>query len=128
MSIQNKKKKILVIDDNSGILFVMQEALKLKGYVVQVLESFTGVIVVEKSAPDLIYLDVSLVGQDGRKVAQELKKYQGTSNIPIVMLTAYPNAEELAKEAGADDYLSKPFDLKQLWKMTEKYILSQTSL
>jgi CheY-like chemotaxis protein len=115
------RKKVLVIDDNSGILFAMQKILELKDYNVQVSETFTGVDAVKKSAPDLIYLDISLVGQDGRDVARELKGDERTKHIPIVILTAYPNADELAKEAGADDYLSKPFELADLWKMTAKY-------
>ena len=115
------KKKVLVIDDNAGILFVMQKALDLKEYDVHISETFAGVDGVEKIAPDLIFLDISLIEQDGREVAQKLKANERTKHIPIVILTAYPNADELAKEAGADDYLSKPFDLADLWKMTAKY-------
>lgn len=114
-------KKVLVIDDNSGILFVMREALQLKAYEVHTSETFTGVKKIEKIAPDVIYLDISLVGKDGREVSRELKKAARTKHIPIIILTAYPNADELAKEAGADDYLSKPFELERLWEMTAKY-------
>jgi len=115
------KKKILVIDDNAGILFVMKQALGLKGYDVHTSESFTGVPDVAQLAPDLIYLDISLVGQDGREISRELKLNARTKHIPIIILTAYPNADELAKEAGSDNYLPKPFDLQDLWKMTAKY-------
>ncbi|PIR82589.1 response regulator [Candidatus Kaiserbacteria bacterium CG10_big_fil_rev_8_21_14_0_10_59_10] len=115
------RKKVLVIDDNSDILFVMQEALTLRNYDVHLSEIFIGVAATEKSAPDLIYLDISLVGKDGREVARELKSHGGTKNIPIIILTAYQNADELTKEAGADDYLAKPFQLEHLWEMTERY-------
>lgn len=115
------QKKVLVIDDNSGILFAMQKALGLKDYDVHVSETFTGIDAIEKVAPDLIYLDISLVGKDGREVAHELKGDVRTKNIPIIILTAYPNADELAKEAGADDYLPKPFEITDLWEMTAKY-------
>jgi|SRR3989344_6207085 len=115
------RKKVLIIDDNAGILFALQKALGLKEYEVCISETFTGVAAVEKIAPDLIYLDISLIGKDGREVAQELKGDDRTKHIPIVMLTAYPNADELAKEAGADDFLPKPFELAELWKMTTKY-------
>ncbi|MEK7155877.1 MAG: response regulator [Patescibacteria group bacterium] len=113
--------KVLIIDDNAGILFVMRKALELKGYEVHTSDTFTGIDAVEKVAPDLMYLDISLVGQDGREVAQELKGDEGTKHIPIIILTAYPNADELAKEAGANDFLPKPFELADLWKMTAKY-------
>lgn len=115
-------KKILIIDDNSGILFVMQQALEMKGYDVYISETFAGVAAIEKSAPDLIYLDVSLLGKDGREVSRELKKNDGTKDIPIIMLTAHLNADELAKEAGANSYLPKPFDLANLWEKTAAYI------
>ena len=114
-------KKILVIDDNAGILFVMKQALALKGYEVHTSETFTGVAGIVALTPDLIYLDISLVGQDGREISQEIKHDERTKNIPIIILTAYPNADELANEAGADSYLPKPFDLKDLWAMTKKY-------
>jgi len=113
--------KVLVIDDNAGILFAMRKALEMKGYKVHTFDTFTGVDAVKKVAPDLMYLDISLVGQDGREVAQELKGDERTKHIPIVILTAYPNADELAKEAGGDGHLSKPFELAELWKMTAKY-------
>ena len=114
--------KVLVIDDNAGILFVMQKALGLKGYEVHISETFAGVAYIEKIAPDLIYLDISLVGKDGREVARELKSNRRTKHIPIIILTAYPNAGELAKEASADDFLPKPFELTDLWDMTAKYV------
>ncbi len=101
----------------------MQQALQMKDYDVRTNESFMGVAAIEKSAPDLIYLDVSLVGKDGREVAQELKNDERTKNIPIVILTAYPNADELAEEAEADDFLPKPFELDHLWAMTAEYTL-----
>ncbi len=116
------KKKILIIDDNSGILFVMQQALALKGYDVHTSETFAGVHAIEKDSPNLIYLDVSLLGKDGREVSRQLKKSNGTKNIPIIMLTAHTNAEELAHEAGANSYLPKPFELTHLWEKTAEYV------
>lgn len=121
MSAARKKKKVLVIDDNTGILFAMQQALGLKEYEVHTSETFAGVAAVVKIAPDLIYLDISLVGQDGREIARTLKADKKTKDIPIIILTAYPNAKELAKEAEANDYLPKPFELENLWNMTAKY-------
>jgi CheY-like chemotaxis protein len=116
-----RKKKVLVIDDNAGILFIMQQALELKQYEVHLSETYPGIGYVEQIAPDLICLDVSLVGQDGRDVARELKADVRTRHIPIIILTAYPNAEDMAHEAGANDFLSKPFDLNILWAMAAKH-------
>lgn len=121
--ISKSKGTILVIDDNAGILFVLRKALELKGYEVHTSDTYYGVEAVEKIASDLMYLDISLVGIDGREVCQELKSDTRTKHIPIIILTAYPNADELAKEAGANDFLPKPFDIEALWKMTVKHIL-----
>lgn len=122
MNNSNIKKKILVIDDNQGILFSTKEAPRLKDYDVYTAETFVGIDAIVKIMPDLIYLDISLVGQDGREVAQELKGDERTKYIPISILTAYPNAGEITKEAGADDYLSKPFELVELLEMTAKHL------
>lgn len=113
--------KVLVIDDNKGILFCLRQALTLKGYVVETAETFEGVAAVQKIAPNMLFLDISLVGQDGREVSRELKGDARTGHIPIVILTAYPNASDLAKEAQADGFLPKPFDLADLWKIAEKH-------
>ena len=116
-----QRKKILIIDDSVGILFAVRKALEVKGYEVITSETFPGVTYVENISPDLLFLDMSLVGQDGRKVAKELKADNKTNRIPIVMLTAFPNARELALESGADDFLSKPFELEVLWKISKKH-------
>ncbi len=116
------KKNILVIDDNAGILFAVQQALEMRGYMVHTATMFSGVEAVEKDHPDLILLDIFLTGEDGRDIARKLKNHKGTSHIPIIILSAYPNPDELATEAGADDYLAKPFDLNALFKKIADHI------
>ena len=115
--------KVLAIDDNAGILFCLRQALSLKKYEVRTWESFEGVEAVQSLSPDLIFLDISLAGKDGREIAQVLKGDLRTKHIPIVIVTAYPDADELAKTAGADGFLSKPFELTELWKTAQKYAL-----
>jgi CheY-like chemotaxis protein len=119
--IDTPKKKVLIIDDNSGILFALREALELDGYTVFSTAVFESAEHVSQSAPDLIFLDIFLSNQDGRQITRDLKTHQGTKHIPIIILSAYPGIDALAKEAGADDYLAKPFDLADLFAMTKKY-------
>jgi len=116
-----KRKKVLIIDDNSGVLFAMKQALELKEYEVFISESYLGVEEVVDLAPDMIYLDVTLIAEDGREIARELKADPRTKQIPIIILTGHLGAHEFAVEAGADDALSKPFELEGLWALTEKY-------
>ncbi|MBI5004422.1 response regulator transcription factor [Candidatus Kaiserbacteria bacterium] len=115
------KKKILIIDDNKGILFALEQALKAGGYDVSAWDSFKGMDPIRALDPDLILLDVFLVGADGRAVAQEIKSNAGTKNIPVIMITAYPNGNALMREAKADDCLAKPFDLKELYEKAARY-------
>lgn len=115
------QKKILVIDDNTSILFSMQKALEMKGHEVLTAQSFEGIQKIAEIAPDLIYLDVSLVEDDGREVSQKLKADKTTKNIPIIILTAYSGADHIAEEALADSFLAKPFELTELWSKTEEY-------
>jgi two-component system alkaline phosphatase synthesis response regulator PhoP len=116
-----EQKKVIVIDDNVGILFGIKEALKFKGYDVFTFETYNGVDEIEKIAPDLIFLDISLVGCNGREVSLELKSDKRTKNIPIILITAQHNAEEIVKEARANDLLAKPFELEDLWSLAEKH-------
>ncbi len=128
MSINSDNKtKILIIDDNQGILFVMKQALELKDHHVRTVSSFEGVDAIVEFSPDIIFLYVSLADQDGRAVCRELKSNNATKDIPIIMLTAYSDAHKLAKEATADDFLSKPFELEDLWEKTEKYTKQKTT-
>jgi len=105
---------ILVVDDEPQIRRVMRSTLTSHGYVI--LEAKTGEEAVElarKEKPDLILLDVNMPGMSGIEACRELRR--GT-NAPIIMLTVR-NAERdkvLALDAGADDYVAKPFGIEEL--------------
>jgi CheY-like chemotaxis protein len=116
-----QKKKVLIIDDNPGILFALQKALEFDGYDVEASATFEGVLGITNNAPDLIFLDIFLASQDGREITRELKSDKGTKHIPIVILSAYPGIDTLTEEAGADDYLAKPFELTALFALAKKY-------
>ena len=105
---------ILVVDDEKPIVEILKVNLVKSGY--RVIEAYDGIEAVNKALseePDLILLDVMLPGQDGFSVC---KKIRETSSVPIIMLTA--REEEVDKilglELGADDYMTKPFSLREL--------------
>jgi two-component system alkaline phosphatase synthesis response regulator PhoP len=117
------KKKILVIDDDKDIL----EAIKLT------LEDANFMVTTEsdvkhwpnffkKDLPNLIILDVLLGGNDGRKIALELKSKSTTKHIPIIMVSAHPSAKNNALLFKADDFLEKPFNIEDLVLLVNKYI------
>lgn len=108
---------ILVVDDEIHILELIKFNLINSGY--RVITSDSGEQALkecEKELPDLILLDIMLPGIDGLEVCRRLKKNSETNMIPIIMLTA--KGEEIDKilglELGADDYITKPFSVREL--------------
>lgn len=108
---------ILVVDDEIHILELIKFNLINSGY--RVITADTGEQALkecEKELPDLILLDIMLPGIDGLEVCRRLKKNNDTNMIPIIMLTA--KGEEIDKilglELGADDYITKPFSVREL--------------
>ncbi len=107
-------KKILVVEDEKAIADILQFNLKKEGYaVVCAYDGEDGLRAAQEENPDLILLDVMLPKLDGFEVCKNLRR---SSNVPIIMLTA--REEEVDKvlglELGADDYITKPFSMREL--------------
>ena len=122
---QNKQKKILVVDDDLDILEFLQELLHQEGYAVTITDKAE---YVEKlhgySLPDLILLDILLSGKDGCDIVKHLKSQEVTMNIPVIIFSAHPNAEKTARKAGADDFVAKPFEMDEVLAKVAKHVLS----
>ncbi len=114
-SINSKEKKtILIVDDEKPIMDILVYNLKKEGYeTLEAGDGQTAVNIALEQKPDLILLDIMLPGMDGLTVC---KKIRNTLNIPIIMLSA--KDEEIDKilglELGADDYITKPFSVREL--------------
>ena len=113
----NHKKTILIIEDEPDIQDLLEFHLKKEGY--NVLTSSDGEIglkIARKQDPNLILLDLLLPGIKGLDVCRILKSDVNTSNINIIMVTALGQEENIVKglETGADDYVSKPFNMSIL--------------
>lgn len=118
------KKGILVVDDDPDILDAIAYTLEDAGYTVKTTEKgeyVENIPTKNGNLPDVIILDVLLSGRDGRSICKKLKSQKETKQIPIIMISAHPNAEKSVKEMGADDFISKPFDIKELIEKVEKY-------
>ena len=110
-------KKVLIVDDNSDILWVVETILKRYGF--DVLSTLKGEEVLAKTKkynPQLILLDVFLSGIDGIEVCNTLKSTPETKDIPIIMFSAHTNSQDLMKFCKADDFVAKPFDSNELVK------------
>ena len=108
-------KKILIVDDDPGILEALSMILEESGFITEVTTKGTETYgKIARFKPDLIILDVLMSGSDGREICKKIKKDQTTKHIPIIMISAHPNAEKSIKECGANDFLPKPFEMKDL--------------
>ena len=113
--------KILVVDDNEDILFMIKAMLEMKGYGVIAKESPSNIEqAIVETQPDIILMDMLLSGTDGREVCQKIKAGNKISHIPIIMISALPDAEISCFSAGANYFLGKPFDMKDLFSTVEK--------
>lgn len=119
----NTAKKIMIADDDPAILDSVGLLLEFEGYEVQTTPDATSLLTMETGFPDLLLLDIWMSGTDGRDICKYLKKQQLTSNIPIVLISASREIERSAMEAGANDFLAKPFELKDLLKKIEQHTL-----
>ena len=108
------KNKILVVDDDYNIADLIRLYLEKEGYEVRLIHEGSGVLeIFHKWTPDLVLLDIMMPGLDGWEVCKQIRKI---SLIPIIMLTARGETFDkvLGLELGADDYIVKPFDPKEL--------------
>ena len=115
-------KKILLCEDDEGIIEVVKIILTEKGYDVVKLYDYKGVVKqVKKIKPDLIIMDLWLPEISGEQATKILKNNPATKKIPIIILSAHQNGLKIARSSGADDFLNKPFDISDLEKMVDKY-------
>ena len=111
------RQKIMIVDDEMATLLPLKRSLEAEGY--KVIEAYNGYQAIEKSRtelPELIVLDLMLPGIDGFEVCTRLKKDALTEKIPVIMLTAKDEIRDKIEglEKGADDYVTKPFNLNEL--------------
>jgi len=117
--------RILVVDDDEGIVEVVQIVLEGEGYEVGTsMDSESLQQRLADTLPDLILLDVLLSGEDGRDICRSLKQNELTKHIPVIMLSAHADAGKVADAGGADDFLEKPFDVDELINIVAKHLTS----
>ncbi len=107
-------KKILIADDDRSILDAITMILEIEGYEVQTTQSGASVETLCKHSPDLLLLDIWMSGYNGKDICKALKSKKKTKDIPVIMISANKDTAKIAKEAGADGFLAKPFDIKDL--------------
>lgn len=115
-------KRILIVDDDVAIGEVLQLMLEDAGYVVEIQLDGQAAQHMQEPFPDLLFLDIRVSGTDGRTICQYLKSQDATHHIPIILLSAHKDIQRIAREASADDFLAKPFQMDDMLALTAKYL------
>lgn len=120
--INGKKPQVLVVEDNAGVVTYIKSLLENEYYVQVAINGQEGIDMALECIPDLIITDVMMPEKNGYEVCLELKEDKRTSHVPIIMLTAKADLDSKLEglEKGADVYLSKPFNKKELLLRVKK--------
>ncbi|MEQ7801824.1 response regulator [Pedobacter sp. ASV1-7] len=120
-------KRIHVLEDDEDIRYIIGVLLKDEGYELQLSSSFTELkSKLKDSVPDLFILDVMIPDGNGAEICADLKSDPFTRHIPIIVMSASELNKEKSIAAGADDYISKPFDIDYIVSRINK-LLNQVS-
>ncbi len=122
-------KRVLVVDDEQNIVDILRFNLEREGYeVITAADGIQGLAMARSSDPDLILLDVMMPEMDGFQVCSELRKEDKLT--PIIMLTAREEEADrvMGLELGADDYVSKPFSVRELMARVRTNIRRQSAM
>jgi DNA-binding response OmpR family regulator len=115
--VAEEKHTVLIVEDDLDVADMLNAYFRVQGYeVLTVNWGEDGVRACQTSHPDLIILDIRLPDIDGYEVARQLRSNRRTENIPIIFLTEKRHRDDRLKglELGADDYITKPFDIQEL--------------
>jgi DNA-binding response OmpR family regulator len=117
-----KNKKIMIADDDPGIVDAVEMLLEYEGYdVASTLDGSTTIPDMKEEQPDLLLLDIWMSGEDGRDICKKIKQDEAIKGVPVIIISASRDIRESAMEAGADDFLAKPFEMNELLKKIAYY-------
>ena len=110
-----EKSLILVLDDDPDICIMIKMVLDYYGYdAMDAANEENARKIISSNHVDLLIMDMLLSGVDGTDICRQLKNDKATSSIPILMFSAHPTAKETCLAAGADDFISKPFEMNDM--------------
>ena len=119
----SKNRKVFVFDDNTDILELCTIILEDAGYDIKTSSTSNNIIdQVMAYTPDIIFMDNWLPDVGGIDATRALKAHAQLKNIPVIYFSANNDVKSLADQAGADGYLSKPFDIEELEKIICKHL------
>nr|BBH86499.1 hypothetical protein KTC_12500 [Thermosporothrix sp. COM3] len=118
----SQKKRILIADDDPAILDSLELILEDAGY--EVITTGDGATIQDlvQMKPDLLLLDIWLSGWNGKDICATLKHNEQTKHLPVILFSASRETEAIARDAGADAFITKPFELDDLLDTLEQYL------
>lgn len=116
-------KKILVVDDEIDILTLVETALSMNKFSVKCISRWQEIYeTISSYGPDLILLDVSLKGADGREICKTIKKQAEINHIPVIIFSANSDMANYVGECQAQAFLAKPFTIKGLINLITQHV------
>jgi len=114
---------ILVLDDDPDIGIMIKMMLEYKGYSVVVTDrAEKAEEILSTEQMDLIIMDMLLSGVNGTDICTSLKQNPNSSSLPIIMISAHPNAKQICLDAGANEFMAKPFDIMDMLSKINRLI------
>lgn len=118
-----EKKMVFIVEDDPDISDLFHILLEDQGFKTTSfldIKDFKKGITLKK--PDLVIMDVYVRGEDGASMTKILKNTKETANIPVILVSAKNSLEKIARESRADDFMPKPFEVKDLISLVNKYL------
>ncbi len=110
-----EKQKILILDDDPDIGMMMKMMLQFKDYEVALFSNPDNIEEqINNQHCDLIFIDMLLSGRNGVDICAALKSNPAVADIPVIMMSAHPDAKPICLAAGANDFIAKPFEIKDV--------------
>ncbi|GAC1428039.1 MAG: hypothetical protein NVSMB7_04960 [Chitinophagaceae bacterium] len=119
----NRKKIVLIADDDIDLLLLVKMQLQKAGFIVQVSLNGRGITAMAADVhPDIILLDIAMDGISGGDICKKLKSEEATSSIPVIMFSANENIEQIVNTCGANDFVKKPFNMQAMKDKISHYV------
>jgi len=124
---EEKIPHILIVEDSENILTVIKLMFELQGWKTSEKKNLNTILDdVKQIKPDLILMDMLLSGSNGCDACKLIKDENEIKNIPIIIMSAHPEAHREAKEAGANYFIAKPFEMDHLIKKIQNALNEQS--
>ncbi len=115
--------KVLVIDDDPDIGRMIKMLLEYKGHSVTVLEGTEQAAdIIRNNGINMVIMDMLLSGTNGTDVCARFKNDSSIAHVPVIMISAHPDAKKICLKAGADGFVAKPFDMQDMLSTVNDFI------